>query len=103
VGTIDLPPVPMCTAPCDDVDDCPEGWLCQLVDVSGMRCVDPFCLGCYQPDCDPADGTSCAPFGNQLVCVDTGGTNRGLCTKTCDDSRDCPVGWRCSNGWCGCD
>ena len=101
VEGLETPPVPMCTAPCGDVHDCPDGWLCQFVEGSGLRCLDRYCLGCYQPECNPMDGTSCAPFGNNLVCVTTGG-NDGICTKTCDDSRDCPAGWTCFNGQCGC-
>lgn len=101
VGGIETPPVHMCTAPCDNVDDCPEGWLCQLVEGTGMRCVDPLCLGCKQPECDPLDTTSCAPFGNQLECAESGG-DLGVCTKTCVDSRDCPVGWTCLYERCGC-
>ncbi len=101
VAGIELPPVSMCTAPCEKVEDCPAGWLCQWVEGSEKRCVDPFCLGCYQPACDPTDATSCDQFGNELECLPSG-DNWGVCTKDCIDSRDCPVGWTCLDGRCGC-
>jgi hypothetical protein len=102
VESVDTPPAPMCTAPCADMHDCPSGWVCQFVEGEGMRCLDPYCIGCYQPWCNPQDATACDAFGHELVCVDPAGTNEGTCTKTCDDTRDCPPGWWCSNGQCGC-
>jgi len=102
VGSVDTPPVHMCTAPCADEGDCPSGWLCQLVEGQGMRCVDPYCLGCIEISCNTQDTTSCDPFGHGLSCVDPSGTDEGTCTKSCVDSSDCPPGWYCSNGQCGC-
>jgi len=102
VGSAGTPPVHTCTAPCTDEYECPEGWLCQLVEGEGMRCLDPFCVDCIEISCDTQDTTSCDPFGYGLTCVDETGTNNGICTKSCVDSRDCPPGWTCLNEQCGC-
>jgi len=102
VASVEVPPINTCTAPCTEESDCPSGWLCQLVEGHGMRCLDPYCVGCVEISCNAQDTTSCDQFGYGLTCVDETGTNDGTCTKSCVDSRDCPPGWICSNGQCGC-
>ena len=86
----------VCSSPCQDGTDCPDGWLCVDIDPgvaeTVLGCVDP-----YVPLCRPChEDTDCTPAAQTLefACLEHGPSGR-FCAVGCGDEGACPDGYAC--------
>ena len=88
----------VCTKNCAGGNDCPRGWECSQVVVSGdstFICIDPYARACRpcveDSDCVPSFGASqsavydCIPYGPE----------GSYCGGSCDSDEDCSEGYEC--------
>tara|TARA_B100000029_G_scaffold309222_1_gene301800 strand:+ start:143 stop:1306 length:1164 start_codon:yes stop_codon:yes gene_type:complete len=86
----------VCTEAC--IDDCPDGWQCQQVNVPGQ---DPvfLCLSQTVNLCSPCTvHQECRELGGNIKdrCVNFGEQEGSFCATDCSDDKPCPEGYACN-------
>ncbi len=82
----------VCSQPC--IEDCPQGWKCQSINIPGsdlsFACVSDFgmlCMPCHQ-------NGDCTTDQIANVCADYG-VEGAFCGASCEETQDCPEGFAC--------